>query len=193
MHDEFAVKMMKNCEDLADLAHSRVGQYRKGSGRPYIEHPLRVAETVKELMPLDCRITPEAVSAALLHDTKEDTDITDDEILAVSTPRVLELVNELTNPSKQFVFKQEYKLLPKGSVRAMKKQMDREHLAHVSWEAKVIKLADRIDNVSDMVGMDQEFCLLYADESVLLLDALRGTYQPLEDELEQAIQRLRDR
>lgn len=188
-----ATKLMCAASNLANNAHSRIGQLRKGSGRAYIEHPERVAEAVWKLMEGDKRITPETVAAAWLHDTIEDTNITEAEILAVVPLRVLELVKELTNPSKNFVFLPEYKKLPRGAVRAMKKKMDRDHLAHVSWEAKLIKLADRIDNVSDMENMDQDFCLLYADESDLLLEALRGTHELLEEELERAIQALRDR
>jgi hypothetical protein len=103
------------------------------------------------------------------------------------------LIKELTNPSKQFIFKPEYKLLPRGSVRAMKKQMDRDHLQNVSWEAKLIKLADRIDNVSDMQGMEKDFCLLYADESDALSEVLVGTYEPLELRLKNVINDLRGR
>lgn len=189
-----ATNLMCGASELANNAHSRVGQLRKGSGQAYIVHPERVAKRIWEIMISgDKRVTPNTVAAAWLHDTLEDTDITEAEILAVVPPSVLEIVKELTNPSKQFVFKPEYKKLPRGSVRAMKKQMDRDHLAHVSWDAKLIKLVDRIDNVSDMHGMDQEFCFLYADESVMLLDALRGTHESLEEELEAAIQALRDR
>lgn len=185
-------KLILDSEKLANTAH--VGQVRKGTGQPYIEHPARVANTILQLMVAgDERVTENTVAAAWLHDTIEDTDITDDEILAVANSHVLNLVKELTNPSKNFVFLPEYKKLPKGSVRAMKKKMDRDHLAHVSWEAKIIKLADRIDNVSDMKGMDQDFCLLYADESVQLLEALKGTHQYLEKELENSIKNLIDR
>jgi (p)ppGpp synthase/HD superfamily hydrolase len=183
--------MIADAELLATAAHGRIGQVRKGSGRPYIEHPQRVARAIFDLR--DDRISQETVAAAYLHDTLEDTDITEEEILQATNPRTLEIVKELTNPSKQFVFLPEYKKLPRGAVRAMKKKMDRDHLAHVSWDAKVIKLVDRIDNVSDMVGMDRDFCLLYADESDLLLEALRGTHDGLESALASAIFALRNR
>jgi (p)ppGpp synthase/HD superfamily hydrolase len=148
--------LLNRAIELATLAHGKINQVRNGSGKPYIEHPIRVANTIVSIV--DNRVTENTIAAAYLHDVLEDTPTTEEEILAATNDHVLQLVKELTNPSKNFVFKQEYKKLPKGSVRAMKKQMDRDHIKTVSWEAKLIKLADRIDNVNDMEGMDKDFC-----------------------------------
>jgi (p)ppGpp synthase/HD superfamily hydrolase len=183
--------LLNRAIELATLAHGKINQVRNGSGKPYIEHPIRVANTIVSIV--DNRVTENTIAAAYLHDVLEDTPTTEEEILAATNDHVLQLVKELTNPSKNFVFKQEYKKLPKGSVRAMKKQMDRDHIKTVSWEAKLIKLADRIDNVNDMEGMDKDFCLLYADESMALLEVLSETYEPLEIKLKDAIMNLKGR
>jgi (p)ppGpp synthase/HD superfamily hydrolase len=187
-----ATKLMCAAASLAEKAHR--GQVRKGNGRDYITHPERVAEKIWEMMiEKDERVTANLVAAAWLHDVLEDTQTTEQEIVETTNEEVLKLVKELTNPSKQFVFLPEHKLLPKGGVRQLKKKMDREHLAHVSWGAKLIKLVDRYDNVSDMENMDKDFCLLYADESEMLLEALKGTDDFHEEMLKTAIENLRKR
>lgn len=160
--------MIKEARILAHRAHQ--GQLRKGSSNPYIEHPERVFDKIMTLL----NPTEEMLCAALLHDVLEDCpQITEDEILAATNKTTLRIVQEMTNPSKEIV-------MP----RAERKQMDRNHLAKCSTYTKLIKLADRIDNLNDMKGMDRGFCRLYALESALLLVALKGTYQPWENELE---------
>lgn len=160
---------------LASLAHD--GQKRKFSGIPYIEHPKQVRE---ELMtwghtqylsvPRYCRMS----EAAILHDVLEDCPhITEFQIMSATDVNTLKLVKELTNPSKG----------SKAS-RAERKQMDRDHLKVVSWEAKVIKLIDRTCNLLDMTECpDKAFVKLYANESMALLDCLRGTDRALEKRL----------
>jgi hypothetical protein len=71
-------------------------------------------------------------------------------------------VCELTNPSK----------LHKHLRRAERKAMDREHIANASRWAKVLKLLDRIDNIRDMRGCDDDFWKVYAAETRLLVDAI---------------------
>lgn len=74
--------------EYATLKHS--GQFRKG-GEPYVTHPITVAQYVKEKgLGIDYQIT------ALFHDLLEDTDATEDEILALSNEKVLEAVKLLT-------------------------------------------------------------------------------------------------
>ena len=178
---------------LAEKWHN--GQYRKGTNNPYIVHPKRVADIVKcailEISSVSEETRDNMIAAALSHDCLEDTNVSEAEILETTNETVLKLVKELTNPSKDFVPTQEHKRLPRGSIRRIKKQMDRDHLSNVSWEAKLIKLSDRLDNVRDMEGMDDDFCLLYADESQLLLNTLTGTHANLEILLKNEIENLR--
>ena len=66
--------------------------------------------------------------------------------------------------------------------------MDREHIAMISRRAKLIKLADRADNLREGAGSpDRAWLATCAKESQLLADVLRGTHPVLEGELAAAI------
>jgi (p)ppGpp synthase/HD superfamily hydrolase len=128
---------------------------------------------------------PEAVAAALLHDTLEDTELAPEKIEKACGPKVLEMVKALTNPSIQ----ERHRCLP----RAERKAMDREHLNGAPFAVKYIKLWDRIDNLEETIryvadlapwtslywvnrrAKEQEFLELYCRESRLLLEVLKGT------------------
>lgn len=123
LHDTFPSKT-DNAIALASKYH--FNQKRFG-GKPYIFHPLRVYDVLKKWNITDEKI----LCAALLHDTKEDTKITDEEIIKTCGHDVLYLVNELT-------FKKTDDYLKKCK--------------SLSNEAKLIKLADIIDNITDLDG-----------------------------------------
>lgn len=151
---------------LARQAHGH--QTRKYTGRPYIEHPARVAGMVA-IHPL---ATEEMIAAAFLHDTLEDTGLSQEQIEKATNRWTLELVRYLTNASKG-------SKLP----RAERKKMDREHLAKAPVEAKIIKLIDRIDNLREMEGAQADFMKLYAEESLLLLAVIGDADSRLNVEL----------
>lgn len=71
--------------ELAVVGHA--GQVRKGSGEPYVLHPLRAAKT---LASLGCR--QEVVLAAVAHDLLEDTSISADQIRESFGEEIVELV-----------------------------------------------------------------------------------------------------
>jgi guanosine-3',5'-bis(diphosphate) 3'-pyrophosphohydrolase len=169
---------IKKATALAFSAHE--GQYRKyGDKIPYVQHPIRVALKVSRAM--QGKIIP--VAAALLHDVLEDTNVEKHVIKNTCGEDVLWLVEELTNPSK----------LPENQKknRAERKKIDREHIAQASHSARIIKLCDRIDNLYDLgEGAPEDFRLLYARESRLLLEALKFTDLSLEEELLAAIEEI---
>lgn len=111
-----------------DLAtHGHHGQTRD-EGTPYIEHPVRVAALLAETGHSDA----EVLAAALLHDTLEDCEITEAELLDRFGPRVARLVKAVT---KQIIHP--------------------DHPPGVSFkrmpaDAKPIKLADRLDNLRSL-------------------------------------------
>lgn len=149
---------------LAVRAHE--GQKRKYNGRPYVTHPARVAGRVG-LLP---DVTEEMVAAAYLHDVLEDTTITREEIERETSPQVGFYVDWMTNKSKGIA-------LP----RAERKAMDRKRLAEAPPQVKLIKTLDRIDNLTEMAGAKDDFKKVYAQESLLLAEALGAG--PLTDEL----------
>jgi hypothetical protein len=75
--------------------------------------------------------------------------------------RVMELVLEVTNPSK-----------PTDGKRAVRKLVDRAHLAKASPDGKSIKLADIIDNLDSIVKYDPSFAAIYLVEKQLLMPYL---------------------
>ncbi len=160
--------MVQRSEALATEKHA--GQVRKYNGFPYITHPRRIHNRVLGYAYTGMYGHTKALpfrrlymrAAAWLHDTLEDCDVTPEEIIAVSNEEVFGIVKELTNPSKQH---------PELN-RKQRKTMDCEHIATVSWEAKTLKLFDRIDNLAEMDGANDSFVRKYAEESIDLLHAI---------------------
>jgi hypothetical protein len=103
---------------------------------------------------------PAVIAAAWLHDTVEDTEATLEDIRNEFGDHVARLVGELTDVSK-----------PSDGNRAVRKAIDRAHLAGASPEAKSVKLADLIDNC-------RGFCRIYLGEMAALLGVL-GDGDPL--------------
>ena len=143
-------------------------QTRKYNGRPYVEHPARVAARVS----LHPRATESMVVAAWLHDIAEDTDLGLADIAARFGDQVAGLVGELTGTSN---------VSPLS--RPERKALDRDHLARASWEAKIIKLLDRIDNLGELKNAPDEFASTYVAESLLLAEAVGDADLALKREL----------
>lgn len=111
-------------------------QRRKGvDASPYINHPIRVAMLLVE----EGDVHEVAVlQAAILHDTIEDTRTTGDEIEARFGAEVRRLVEEVTDDKR----------LP----RRARKQRQIDHASALSAAAKLIKIADKIANVQDVMA-----------------------------------------
>lgn len=142
------------------------GQKRKYYEADYIVHPRRVAIIVTTVgMP------NHVIAAAWLHDTIEDTNTTYEDLYQIFGKRVADLVWELTSPSKQH---------PQLS-REDRKAMDREHISRCSEHARIVKLADRIDNVESLMKPDAPlgFVFKYLAESQQLAKVLQGTHSLL--------------
>jgi (p)ppGpp synthase/HD superfamily hydrolase len=123
--------IMTEKEALQFATEKHEGQTRKFSGKPYVQHPIRVAKTLKEMG------APEPIRmAALLHDTIEDTSATFEELKDKFGDRVAVLVRELTS-------------IPDDQKRLGKVEMLSQKMMKMTSEALLIKLADRLDNVSD--------------------------------------------
>lgn len=143
--------------EFATEAHDLVGQARKYTGEPYINHPASVVELVRGV-----RHTQEMLAAAWLHDTVEDCGVDLLEIHCLFGIGVARLVSMLTDVSK-----------PEDGNRAKRKAIDRAHTALCSPEAATVKLADLIDNTRSIVEHDPAFAKVYLAEKRLLLGVLR--------------------
>jgi GTP diphosphokinase / guanosine-3',5'-bis(diphosphate) 3'-diphosphatase len=137
---------------------------------PYINHPLAVMETLWRVGQV--RHVPTLV-AAVLHDTIEDTDTTPEEIEFLFGAEVLALVQEVSDD----------KNLPKGT----RKQLQIEHAAHLSAQAKVIKIADKLHNIYDVshappAAWPQERIHDYLEWAEKVVAGLRGVNPALEAE-----------
>ena len=86
--DQVNLSLIKKGLSFAKYYHS--SQMRK-SGEPYYSHPIIVAEMVADHI-----FRENAIIAALLHDTLEDTTLTLDEIEQEFNPRIAEMVDRLT-------------------------------------------------------------------------------------------------
>lgn len=152
------MSLIVRAAQFANKAHA--GQVRKYTGQPYITHPARVASMVC----LHGIASDETVAAAWLHDVVEDCGVSLGEITTGFGLEVMRLVEELTNGSVLLGLKEQ------GVPRAERKRRDMDRLKHASQDAKVIKLMDRLDNLTEFATTDdQKFARLYADETDALL------------------------
>ena len=144
-------------------------QRRKDSrSSPYINHPIQVAETLWTIGKVQ-DIT--LLVAAILHDTIEDTATNPEEIQANFGEEVLALVLEVTDD----------KSLPKQ----IRKKLQIETAPHKTRNAKLLKLADKICNVYDIVKSPPSAWTLKRKQEYLLwteqvVAGLRGASLELE-------------
>ena len=100
---------------------------------PYINHPISVALLIADKGGVT---DTEILATAILHDTLEDTNTTPEELEATFGARIRKLVEEVTDD----------KTLRKEA----RKQRQIEHAEHLSPDAVLIKLGDKIANVLDV-------------------------------------------
>lgn len=154
---------------LRFAADKHQNQRRKGHDQlPYVNHLIRVTDILWRVG--EVRDVPTLV-AALLHDTLEDTETTAGELEALFGVEVLAIVQEVTDD----------KTLPK----AQRKQLQIEHAPHLSNGARLIKLADKIDNVYDVSHDPPEWwpherMIAYLDWAEAVVAGLRGINTTLE-------------
>lgn len=154
---------------LAFAARKHSDQRRKGaSASPYINHPIALATVLcSEGGVSDVRV----ICAALLHDTVEDTQTTPQELEEHFGAEIRHIVAEVTDD----------KSLPK----AERKELQIHHAAHSSPEAKLVKLADKICNLRELVDdppkdWDLRRQKEYFDWAKEVVKQLRGTNPKLE-------------
>ena len=154
---------------LAFAADKHKNQRRKDAdASPYINHPIALANLLlNEAGVEDQRV----LIAAVLHDTIEDTDTTEQELVRHFGKDVADIVLEVTDD----------KALPK----AERKRLQIEHAAHISRRAKLVKLADKICNLRDITASPPADWSIdrkreYFDWAKSVVDELRGVHPGLE-------------
>ncbi len=169
-------KAMNNPTDTTGLmralqfaAHKHRHQRRKNSAKsPYINHPIAVAHALS----IDGGVVEISVlMAALLHDTLEDTDTTLIELHEQFGADIAAIVREVSDD----------KSLPK----AERKRLQILHAPQLSRPAQLIKLADKLCNLRDVVDdpphhWDAQRRIEYMEWTAAVVNGLRGANAQLE-------------
>jgi len=126
------VGTLLTCINFAAIKHK--DQRRKDKeNTPYINHPIGVANLLWEGGIRDMMV----LQAAVLHDTLEDTDTKYDELDKEFGKEVAQIVLECTDD----------KSLPKDQ----RKIHQVSHTGHISKNAQLVKLADKLYNLRDLI------------------------------------------
>jgi (p)ppGpp synthase/HD superfamily hydrolase len=156
-------------------ARCHAGVTRDDGQTPYAVHVFRVVEYLRTIA---AESDADVLCAGFLHDTIEDSGVNFDEIAMAFNTRVAGFVAELTNDNR----------LPKHERRAA--MLD--HMHKLSPESKRVKLADRLDNVSDLLRGhgSLEKKRRYIGETRRILTACEASCPPLEAALRAALDEL---
>ena len=169
--------------DFAARKHK--DQRRKGCDAvPYINHPIQLVTLLWEKGGVRDEVV---IAAALLHDTVEDTDTSFEELEREFGLEVRQIVAEVTDD----------KTLPK----ALRKQHQIDHAPALTPRARLVKLADKIANLTDMMiappaNWSNQRKYEYVQWGKQVIDPIRGTHADLEhlfDEIyHQGVEAFRD-
>jgi guanosine-3',5'-bis(diphosphate) 3'-pyrophosphohydrolase len=154
---------------LAFAAHKHRDQRRKDvEASPYINHPIALFD---HLVNVGDIADTEILSAALLHDTIEDTETTHGELVEEFGAIISGIVAEVTDDKSL--------LKPERKLRQV------EHAPHLSTRARAVKLADKTCNLKDVAESPPHHWELerrraYFDWAKQVVDGLRGEWPVLE-------------
>lgn len=161
------IQLLVRAIAFASEKHST--QRRKDAAEsPYINHPIALVDVLAN----EGNITNiETLCAAALHDTIEDTATTADELKTIFGEKITSIVLELTDD----------KSLPKH----VRKEKQIEHALHCSPEAKVVKIADKICNLRNILAAppadwSAERKQEYFDWAAKVVAGVRGTSSELD-------------
>ena len=118
--------------EFATVKHSRVP--RKGTSIPYITHVIEAMEIVSRMTDDE-----EIRAAAVLHDTLEDTETTQEELIRNFGPRVADLVAAESENKREGQ--------PEESTWHARKQETIRHLSEAATEIRMIALGDKLSNI----------------------------------------------
>lgn len=124
---------------FGDVAHI---QDKRKSGEPYITHPIAVAEILAGF-----RLDRDTIIAAILHDTVEDTDVTESDIQTEFGETVARLVDGVTKLKSSSMSKQQSKAATFHKILTA---------TLIDPRVLIIKLSDRLHNMSTLDAVRQE-------------------------------------
>lgn len=154
---------------VAFAADKHRNQRRKDAdASPYINHPIALANLLANEGGVNDVVV---LCAAVLHDTIEDTETTPEELTAVFGPQVTATVLDVTDD--------------KSLDKHVRKLRQIEHAPHISKEAKLVKLADKICNLRDILSSppadwSPERKQGYFDWAAKVVAGVRGVHPELE-------------
>lgn len=150
-------------------AEKHSNQRRKDAdASPYINHPIALANVLaNEGSVADATI----LCAAVLHDTIEDTKTTAEELKQLFGDKVTAIVLEVTDD--------------KSLAKEARKEEQIRHAPHISTEAKLVKLADKICNLRDILASppadwSADRKRAYFEWAARVVAGLRGVHPGLE-------------
>lgn len=131
---EYDLPKIKEAFELANKSHI---EQKRRSGEPYIIHPLSVAAILVNL-----GMDSASVIAGILHDTIEDTEVTEEEVSAQFGKEIAHLVDGVTKLGK----------IPFSSREEQQAENLRKMLMAMAEDIRVIiiKFADRMHNLSTL-------------------------------------------
>ncbi|MGH8851821.1 MAG: HD domain-containing protein [Casimicrobiaceae bacterium] len=153
---------------VAFAAEKHRDQRRKDAdASPYINHPIELASLLSAQGIGDLTV----LCAALLHDTIEDTNTTGEELRREFGDAIADVVLEVTDDT--------------ALDKAERKRLQIEHARSLSHRARLVKLADKICNLRDLVASPpanwprrrKEEYFVWAKN---VIDGLRGAHRGLE-------------
>jgi guanosine-3',5'-bis(diphosphate) 3'-pyrophosphohydrolase len=144
-------------EAIAFAARAHKGQLRKDGETPYASHAFRVCLVLRALFGID---DSEALIAAVLHDTIEDTTTDFDDLRERFGPNVASWVATLSKDKRR--------------VWDEREAVYEKQLAQAPWQVQVCKLADVFDNLMDLEHMPADKRGRSLKNAIRYLDALKS-------------------
>src|SRR5262249_27582854 len=146
---------------VAFAARAHRSQLRKDGQTPYVSHVFRVCLVVRHVFGVD---DPRVLSAAVLHDTLEDTTTDFDELREHFGDEVASWVASLSKDT-----------------RRIEDEREKEYMAELArspWQVQVCKLADVFDNLLDSTHVTPEQRTRVLRRAHNYLGALKSNLRP---------------